>query len=103
MAEELAAEAPDADSYDWPQPREGKEDDDPLYDSTRGYIEQIDRYKKHQGKPIERKPITRHTKTCEAPGCGKTFTSIRRDAKACSKKCTERLSNYKRKQQRQGA
>jgi hypothetical protein len=103
MAEELAAEAPNADNYDWPTPRQGKEDDDPLYDPTRGYIAQIDRYKKHQGRPTEGKPITRHEKICAAPGCGKTFTSIRRDAQACSKKCTERLSNFKRRQPRQGA
>jgi hypothetical protein len=31
------------------------EDPDPLYDSRRSYLEQIDRYKRHQGKRIERK------------------------------------------------
>ena len=40
---------------DFPEPPEADEDPDPLYDSNRDYIEQIDRYKEHQGKPIERK------------------------------------------------
>src|SRR5215469_8204802 len=31
------------------------EDDDPLFDTTRGYVEQVDRYKGYQGKPITRK------------------------------------------------
>jgi hypothetical protein len=31
------------------------EDPDPLFDSTRDYLEQIDRYKRHQGKPTARK------------------------------------------------
>ena len=37
----------------WPQPREADEDPDPLYDSQRSYLEQIDRYKRHLGKPIQ--------------------------------------------------
>ena len=34
----------------------GDEDADPLYDSKRTYVEQIDRYKQHQGKLTTRKP-----------------------------------------------
>ncbi len=45
----------DFDSVDWPEPDEGDEDDDPLFDSTRDYVEQIDRYKEHQDKPTERR------------------------------------------------
>jgi hypothetical protein len=29
------------------------EDDDPLFDSTRHYVDQVNRFKRHQGKPIE--------------------------------------------------
>jgi hypothetical protein len=36
-------------------PDDGDEDDEPLFDSTRDYVEQINRYKEHQGKPIERR------------------------------------------------
>jgi hypothetical protein len=38
------------------EPEDGDEDDDPLFDSTRDYVEQIDRFKEHQAKPTERKP-----------------------------------------------
>jgi hypothetical protein len=55
IAGELEAEAPDPDLVDWPEPDEGDEDDDPLFDSTRDYVEQIDRFKRHQGKRTARK------------------------------------------------
>jgi hypothetical protein len=35
---------------EWPEPDEGDEDPDPLFDSTRDYVEQVDRFKLHQGK-----------------------------------------------------
>ena len=47
--------ATDLDRIEWPEPNEPDEDDDPLFDSTREYVEQIDRYKQHQGKPIARR------------------------------------------------
>jgi hypothetical protein len=43
----LEAEAPHVNEIAWPEPAEGDEDDDPLFDSTRDYITQIDRYKEH--------------------------------------------------------
>jgi hypothetical protein len=46
---------PDLDEVDWPIPDEGDEDLDPLFDSTRDYVEQMDRYKEHQDKPTERR------------------------------------------------
>lgn len=55
IAEELQAEAPDPELVGWPEPDEGDEDDDPLFDSTRDYVEQIDRFKRHQGKLTTRK------------------------------------------------
>jgi hypothetical protein len=44
------------DDVEWPEPKAGDEDPDPLYDSKRTYVEQIDRYKQHQGKLTTRKP-----------------------------------------------
>jgi hypothetical protein len=44
------AKLPTVDAYDWPEPEEGDEDDDPLYDSSRDYLDQIARYREHQGK-----------------------------------------------------
>ena len=40
---------------EWPEPKEGDEDPNPLFDSRRDYVEQIDVYKAFQGKPTERK------------------------------------------------
>jgi hypothetical protein len=43
-----------------PEPEEADEDDlDPLYDSARDYVTQVDRYKQHQGKPTQRRPQRR--------------------------------------------
>jgi hypothetical protein len=52
---ELEAEAPDLDEVAWPEGAEGDEDEDPLFDSRRGYVEQADRYKLHQDKPTRRR------------------------------------------------
>jgi hypothetical protein len=41
------------------------EDPDPLYDSFRRYVEQIDRYKRHQGKPTARKAVARRLRVEE--------------------------------------
>jgi hypothetical protein len=55
ITEDLDAEKPDPTAWEWPDPIEPDEDPDPLFDSRRGYVEQIDRYKAHQGKPTERR------------------------------------------------
>ena len=48
---DLDARAPRADDFEWPEASEGKPFDDPLFDSTRDYILQVDRFKEHQQKP----------------------------------------------------
>jgi hypothetical protein len=55
IAAELEEEAPDPSNEDWPEPDDGDEDADPLFDSTRDYVAQINRFKKHQGKLITRR------------------------------------------------
>ncbi|HEY6258219.1 MAG TPA: hypothetical protein VIY51_20750 [Xanthobacteraceae bacterium] len=52
---DLEKHAPDLDAVEWPEPGAGYEDENPLFDSGRDYVEQIDRYKKHQEKPIARR------------------------------------------------
>jgi hypothetical protein len=82
---DLDAQAPDVDQYDWPEPEDGDEDDDPMFDSTRSYLDQIERYKEHQDKPTEapeRKTLTQYTCTCEV--CGESFQAARPKARACS-------------------
>jgi predicted nucleic acid-binding Zn ribbon protein len=96
IEKDLEAEAPDAESYDWPEPNEGDEDDDPLFDSTREYLEQVDRYKEHQGKPTEstRKPYDFYPAKCAC--CGKAFKAASRNtANACSGACREQLRRDK--------
>ena len=88
---DLEAEAPDVDTYDWPEPAEGDEDPDPLFNSTREYVEQIDRYKLHQGKPISvpKKSYSRSPATCSI--CGKPFEATSRNKTlTCSPSCLEK-------------
>lgn len=87
---DLEAEAPDVDDYEWPEPDDADEDDDPLFDSTRGYIEQIERYRQHQGK--EAAPVLQRLRTFTliCVECGETFTASRPTAKICSQRCRTR-------------
>jgi hypothetical protein len=60
IASEIEQEVPDVEQIEWPTLDDGNEEegsaDGPLFDSNRSYVEQIDRYKKHQGKPTARRP-----------------------------------------------
>jgi hypothetical protein len=51
IEERLNAEMPDTSGIKWPEPKAGDEDLDPMFDSTRDYLDQIDCYKIFQGKP----------------------------------------------------
>jgi len=84
---DLAAELPSADDYKWPEPNDGDEDDDPLYDSSRDYFDQLARYREHQGKP-EDASFKLHNLTCQQ--CGEPFQSRRPHARMCSQKCRKR-------------
>jgi hypothetical protein len=55
IADDLEERKPDPEEVDWPEIEDADENDDPLFDSRRSYIDQIDRYKRHQGKPTERR------------------------------------------------
>jgi hypothetical protein len=56
MAEELREAAPDLDDIEWPEPLDGDEHPDPLFDSTRSYLDQMAVYKRFQDKPTDRRP-----------------------------------------------
>lgn len=45
----LEARAPKFNSIAWPEAAEGREDPEPLFDSRRSYLEQMEVYKRHQG------------------------------------------------------
>jgi hypothetical protein len=83
LAQEMLAEAPDLDDYEWPEPRDADEWADPLFDSKRDYVEQVDRFKAHQGKPTKSR-LAPKPYTCAA--CGATFMAIR-VARWCSARC----------------
>jgi hypothetical protein len=73
----------DPDQFDWPEPR-ADEWDNPLYDSTRDYVAQVDRFREHQGKDADvrlakNRPIT---KICTV--CGQPFSTATRQKTACS-------------------
>jgi hypothetical protein len=51
--ERLSELAPNIEDIEWPEPFEADEDPDPLFDSRRGYVDQIDRYKEFQDRPTE--------------------------------------------------
>jgi hypothetical protein len=92
IEQDLEAEAPDVNAYDWPEPDDGDEDDDPLFDSTREYLDQIERYKNHQGKPTEstRKPYDFSPAKCVV--CGKAFRATSRNKlMVCSGLCRQAM------------
>jgi hypothetical protein len=55
IGEALEERIPAPKTIAWASPAAPDEDDDPLFDSARGYIDQIDRYKAHAGKPTARR------------------------------------------------
>jgi hypothetical protein len=96
MRAALAAAVPDPDLYDWPEPMEGDEDDDALYDSTRGYVEQVDVYRAHRDddEDVGLAADRIITKTCAYVGCGKSFSFGASTAATkrifCSSNCANR-------------
>jgi hypothetical protein len=67
IEDRLNAEMPDISDTRWPEPKQGDEDLDPLFDSNREYVEQIDRYKEFQGKTTERS--AEGSPMCTVEGC----------------------------------
>jgi rubrerythrin len=83
ITESLYENQPSFDDVDWVPDFDADEDPDPLFDSSRDYLEQIARYKSHQGKLTQRKR-TEISLTCES--CNKPFLALR-SARFCSKHC----------------
>jgi hypothetical protein len=91
MNAEIEAAASDADDLDWPEAAEADEEDDhPLYDSRRSYVEQVDRYRQHQGKDSDvslcRDRVT--FKPCDE--CGELFDTKGTNAKICGSLCANK-------------
>lgn len=49
----LNEEEPFIEDTEWPEPCDGDEHDDPLFNSTRSYVDQVDRFKEYQGKEVK--------------------------------------------------
>jgi hypothetical protein len=95
IEQDLEAEAPDPGEFDWPDPPEGW--DDPLLDTSREYVEQVDRYKEHQGKKTARKArVFKAQLSLVCTVCGTTFNAYRRDARVCSDARNGRAQRDKR-------
>jgi hypothetical protein len=95
VEQDLQDEAPEPDDFDWPDLPDGWEN--PLLDTTRDYVEQVDRYKEHQGKQTARKANVFKTQlslVCQI--CGTAFNAYRSDAKTCSIPCRSRLTRNKK-------
>ena len=92
IAEALIFAAPAAEDYAWPAPRKANEDEDPLFNSMRSYLDQVDRYKSHQGRPTRRRSRPRKYRFTECIVCGETFRMSRDDATTCSPRCRKVLS-----------
>jgi hypothetical protein len=90
----------DLDDVEWCPPFDADEDPDPLYDSTRDYVEQIDRFKLHQGKPTERREVVVRPTICAV--CGTPFEA-KYQAKSCSQACRTKLSRLKAKRRNASA
>jgi hypothetical protein len=89
MTAELSEEAPGADDFDWPVPAEGQGHPDPLFDSKRPYVEQVERYHHHQGKTIETQYRADQEVTRNCAHCGTEFTTagISTPKTYCGREC----------------
>jgi hypothetical protein len=94
MKAALEEAVPNPDLFDWPEPAQGDEDDDALYDSTRDYVEQVDVYRAHRGDDDDVRLAADRviTKTCQL--CGESFSfsasTVANKRKFCSSKCTNK-------------
>jgi hypothetical protein len=79
ITHDLKAAIPELASYEWPTPALGDEDPDPMFDSTRTFLEQTDRYKRHQKKEISRvrKLMKREKAVCIV--CSRSFEKTSRN------------------------
>jgi hypothetical protein len=98
MRRQLESEIAELD-FEWPEPAEAGEADDPLYDSTRRYIDQVDRFREHQGKSDDDATLsadTQVTKTCIE--CGVSFSTNMRHRNVCTPECQRNQTNRARRE-----
>jgi predicted nucleic acid-binding Zn ribbon protein len=95
IREKCYESAPDIDDVEWTEAFQADEDPDPLFDSTRDYVEQIDRFKRHQGKSTERSERCKIVPQRSCPICGDTFDATRSDKVVCSIVCQRKFAQQR--------
>jgi hypothetical protein len=95
IAASLAGKEPYLEEWEWPRPDNGDEDEDPLFDSSRDYVAQVDRYKAYVRKPTKRK-----TFSTICPACGTSFEALTHTSKFCRKCQEDRHKEQMRKNNR---
>ena len=97
MNAELKETAPAPHEFDWPVPTVD-EWENPVYDSTRNYVEQIDRFRRHKGKDadVRRKRDRIVTRACII--CGNEFSTGIAHRVVCGPSCSSKRSYRDRKE-----
>lgn len=91
MKAALEESVPDPELFDWPEPAEGDEDDDVLYNSTRGYVEQVDVYRAHRGDDEDVGLAVDRVISRNCAVCGAAFSAPAHSGKVyCGKTCGQR-------------
>jgi hypothetical protein len=80
---------PDPDQFDWPEPA-ADEWQNPLYDSTRDYVEQVDVYRAHRGDDDNVGLAADRVITKSCTVCGKSFNSPTARKLYCSSSCAHK-------------
>jgi hypothetical protein len=102
MNAELKETAPAPHEFDWPVPTVD-EWENPVYDSARSYVEQIDRFRRHQGRDadVRRKRDRIVTKACII--CGGSFLTGIAHQVVCGPVCSGKRSQRGRMERLQQA
>jgi predicted nucleic acid-binding Zn ribbon protein len=92
IGDQMVKNAPAIDDVEWVEPFDADEDPDPLFDSTRDYVTQVDRFKQHQGKPTKAKVRHAICVVCRTP-----FEATRSTHVSCSLRCNDTIQNAKKR------
>jgi hypothetical protein len=96
IANRLSSAGDKIGEIEWPEGDEGDEDLDPLFDNTRDYVTQMDRYKAHQDKPTTRKERELGRIEIVCMQCQKTVEVTNPTAKFCGQLCRHKAYRDRR-------
>jgi hypothetical protein len=88
-----------ADAFECPEPAEAY-DDDSMYDSKRSYVDQVDRFREHQGEDPDVSLGRDRVVSVNCSECGTMFQAPRyAGAKFCRPRCKDK-AQYRRRTER---